>query len=92
MGNQDGNTPGRTPETRTKLLHFKHPQTDGNVHYGDESWPIVGGVVECPLEVGEPAEWPRASEAEIKAHEKAKVAGESGDELIDETASKKAKK
>jgi len=71
MAHQDGNTPGRTQETRTKLAHFKHPQTEGTVHYGEESWPIAAGVVECPLEVGEGAEWPRAYGEDVEAHMRA---------------------
>lgn len=67
MGHTEGNTPGRTPETRTRLAHFRAPQFDGSISYGDEAWPIVNGVVECPLEVGEGAGWLMASAAEIAA-------------------------
>lgn len=79
MANQEGNTPGRTPETRTRLAHFKTTQVDGTVHYGDESWPIVAGVVECPMEVAEGAGWPRASAEDIQAHARA-LTGPSDDE------------
>ncbi len=66
MAHRDGDGPAKTPETRTKLARFRHPQADGRVHYGDESWPIVGGVVECPLEIGEGAQWPRVTDKQIK--------------------------
>jgi hypothetical protein len=88
MAHGEGNTPAKTPETRTKLAHFKHPQVGGTVHYGDESWPIVAGIVECPLEVGDGAEWPRATPDEIKAY--AKASSGEVDEVVDEP--KKGKK
>lgn len=73
MAHKDGDAPAKTPETITKSAHYKHPQADGRVHYGDESWPILAGVVECPIEVGAAAEWPRAAEDQVKAHDKAKA-------------------
>jgi len=80
MAHTEGNTPGRTAETRTKSAHFLHPQDEGQVHYGDESWPIVAGVVECLLEVGEGAQWPRADPDAIARHKKA-IDGPTADEL-----------
>lgn len=73
MANTENDSPASTPATRTKNGYFKHPSsTDGRVHYGDESWPIFAGVVECPLEVGEPSGWLHASEVQVKAFLKAK--------------------
>lgn len=86
MSTREGNTPAKTPETTTKLAHFKLPQPDGKVppdntvHYGDESWPIVNGIVECPLEVGRGAEWPQASEPEAAAYQKAKAKAAKADD------------
>jgi hypothetical protein len=71
MANTEGNTPGKTPETTTRLAHFHIPDADGVVHYGDESWPIHANVVECPIEVGAASEWARATPDQIAAHSKA---------------------
>jgi hypothetical protein len=74
MPHKEGDTPARTPATRTKLAFFKAPQAEGTIHYGEESWPIAAGVVECPLEVGEPAGWPRVYGEDVEAHQRALTA------------------
>jgi hypothetical protein len=61
--------------TRTRNAHYQHPSmTEGVVHFEDEVYPVVAGVVECPLEVGEGADWERAEPEQIEAHQKARAA------------------
>lgn len=50
-------------------FHFKHFQDSGAVHVGEEVYPIVAGVVACPLAVGRGADWTLASPEEIEAYE-----------------------
>lgn len=76
--------------TRTRNAFFRHPSmTAGAVHFDDETYPVAAGVIECPLEIGEGADWTQALPEEVAAHQKALVGG---DEPIDEAAGKKSKK
>lgn len=54
--------------TRTKNAFFKHPDiVDGTISFEDERFTVVCGVVECPLEIGEGADWRHATPEEVEA-------------------------
>jgi hypothetical protein len=57
---------------RIVVAKFKHPSVvEGNVHFENEIYPVKKGVVECPVEIGQNAEWHQLSEAELKDYDKA---------------------
>jgi hypothetical protein len=52
---------------RIVVAKFKHPsEQTGNVHFENEIYPIKKGVVECPIEIGQNAEWEQISEQALK--------------------------
>lgn len=70
--NTEGNTPSATPATVTRLAHFQVGHIDnGSVGYGSESWPVIKGVVKCPLEVATGTGWMPASDEQAAAYDKA---------------------
>ena len=44
---------------------------DGAVGFGDESWPIIGGVIFCPVEVAVGTGWKPATTEQVDAYKKA---------------------
>ena len=55
---------------RIVVARFKHPSmVDGNIHFENEIYPIVKGVVECPLEIGLNAEWAQLTPQEEKDYD-----------------------
>lgn len=66
--NTEGKTPSVTPKTRTVSAHFYigYDYT-GDISYGQESWPVVHGVVHCPLEIGENNGWTSPTYEQFKA-------------------------
>jgi hypothetical protein len=57
---------------RIVVAKFKHPSVkDGNVHFENEIYPVKKGVVECPIEIGQNAEWEQLTESELKSYDDA---------------------
>ena len=54
--------------TRTRDAVFFVPHVaDGTVSWEGESWPVVGHIITCPIEIGEMNEWPQATPDQIRA-------------------------
>jgi len=51
------------------ISHFRHPH-DGvtAVSFEDETYPVVSGVVHCPVDIGHGADWRPATADEITAY------------------------
>lgn len=52
---------------RIIVASFRHPSiTNGMVHFEDEHYPVVSGIVECPQEIGLNAEWAQVDQPVAK--------------------------
>ena len=52
------------------VSHFTHPHAAVTaVSFEDETYPVVSGVVHCPVDIGQGADWRPATADEITAYE-----------------------